>query len=193
MLIQYSMIDDTELSGAWGTKKYNNNWARCDASFRKFEQLRGVILSYAIAVERDLDRTLAWYFVPVKEIDDIDALDVRRHEIFVDAMLVSERQSFGAKVETLASIQAAVGIDDPSPSKMRKTLKPVMTWRNKFAHRRVGVNWKTKEVSLWDPKKRHWELLKSDRKETYIEICKEASRIIQLVLSQIRKVQKAIS
>lgn len=192
ILIQYSMIDGPNLWELAAGEDYNNT-RRCNTSFKKFEQLRGRILSYAIAVERELDRTLAWYFVPVKEIDDIDALDVRRHEIFVDVMLGSESQSFGAKLGTLASIHAAVGITNPTVTKMRKTVEPVMTWRNKFAHRRVGVNWKTREVSLRDPKKRQWELLKPDLEETYIKICEEASRIIHLILAQIRDMQKDVS
>ena len=141
-----------------GGKEFNRKFKACDKAFQRFEQLRGEILSQAIAVENELDRVISWYFVPrLTPIEnDLRREEDLRRDALVDLVLGQESFTVSSKIETVASIFPLAEIQRATPTKLRNTLKPVLMIRNQFAHRKVGVHWQTQDIALWDAKKRKW-------------------------------------
>jgi len=130
----------------------------CKNALGRFEKLRGEILSQAIAVEKELDRVIATYFIPrgTSEDDDGRGEEDLRRDLLIDALLGQPAVTFSAKVDLVRSILAQAEILHPTPKAFQTTLNPVMEIRNQVAHRRVGIDWQTQEVALWDSKKRKW-------------------------------------
>lgn len=166
-------------------KEYHRRSRKCETAFRQFEESRGRILSDAIAVEKQLDLTIASYFVPRKSAYD----NVIRFDAFVDLILGQEGFSFKAKTETVVTLLEVAEIRRPTKSGLRKILDPIMQDRNKVAHRRVGIDWTEFTVSLWNSKRREWEVLPEDFENTFTKRCREAIATVESILREVRNLR----
>ena len=165
-------------------KEYHRRNRKCERAFRQFEETRGRVLSDAIAVEKELDLTIATYFVPRKS-----AVDNVRFNAFVDLILGQEGFSFNAKTETVVTLLDVAEIRSPTKTGLRNILNPVMRDRNKVAHRRVGIDWTKFTVSLWDSKGRKWEVLAEDFGDTFTQRCREAIATVDSILGEVRNLR----
>ena len=158
LVVSYQTVDPDPSFFLGEGREFQRKKKASERSFRQFEKLRGEVVTAAIAVERELDRVISWYFVP-RLTDKDDPLrreeDIRR-DALEDLLLGQEGMNLSAKVNIVSSILAAAEIPQPSKTKFRGAMKPVYEIRNMFAHRKVGVSWKTHTVALWDSRRREW-------------------------------------
>ena len=150
----------------------------CDKAFERFERLRGSILSSAIAVEIDLDWTIATYFL---HFDNAKSYE-KRHADFTDLVLGQEGFTFRSKLETVVGIIALAEIVDPTKKDFRNALERIMKVRNKFAHRQVHIDWQTRSISFWNAMKQCREdPLDENLGENYKRKCRDALTVISKV------------
>ncbi len=135
-------------------KEFRRKDKACDEVFQQFVQLRGEILTQAIVVEKELDRLISQYFVPGPIEGQSE--EVLRRDAFVDIILGQGGFMFSSKIKAVQSILESAEISQPSSTMFYNTLRPIMDIRNLFAHSKVGVDWKTSQIALWDSKKRKW-------------------------------------
>lgn len=89
----------------------------------------------------------------------------------------------------LKGIKDLAEIRRPSDERLNKMCRKVMEVRNRFAHRQVGVDWGSQDVSLYDAKKRKWEKTTEDVWHEHQHRCEEAVELVRGVLSQIVKIR----
>ena len=175
----------------------------CDEAFQEFKLLRGEVLSQAIAVEIELDRVIAQYFVPCAPSEETDP----RQMAFIDLVLGQESFCFNAKMMVVLSLigeDSLTEIKEPSKGKFRKRVTAVMELRNRFAHSAVGVDWQSHGVALWYSKKQRWGFASKDDEtgesflgfiprgfgEQYTTICSRAISITRGIWHKVLELQR---
>ena len=109
----------------------------CEFAGHQCQLTRGGILTYAVETERLIERICSLYFVP---------RDLQLRERFQQIVLEPEFCSFSAKLKMLKSIADVLELRKDCPSK--SSLKDLMETRNKFAHGKIIVDWKTTKASI---------------------------------------------
>jgi hypothetical protein len=114
-------------------------------------------------------------------VDDLTKESAIRRERMIDIVLGQEGCSFGSKTEMLKSIMDAVKTTRPSKTAVNNALHEVMKRRNQFAHRKVGVDWLTQSVSLWNARAGKWEEVSTAEETIYKDSCRKALDLVDEV------------
>jgi len=109
----------------------------CEFAGHQCQLTHGRILTYAVETERLIERICCLYFVP---------LDLPLRERFQQIVFEAEFCSFSAKVKILKNIADVLEVRNECPSDT--SLQKLMKMRNKFAHGKIIVNWKTTKASI---------------------------------------------
>ena len=191
-------------------KAFRQKDRACDKAFERFERLRGQILSQAIAVEKELARLIAWYFVPRlwPKHDDSQREEDDRRDKLIDFVLGQESFMLSSKIDAVISISEGMEVTTTSATRIRNAFRPVVEIRNQFAHRRVGINWRTQQMAFWDAKKRKWgfpffdekgkrddnkrwrEWIPDDLGDNYSEYCRKALALLENLSGELRKLRR---
>lgn len=171
----------------------------CERTFREFESLRGRVIGQATTIETQVSAVIAEYLCPTVDPDRIELSGPRvyRQWELMDLVLMRESCTFAQKSDALRRIirEAEVspeGFRDSEQlaSEVKKALLGVMTWRNQFAHRPVGIHWSTLRVWLWSSTGRNWEELSNSVEQEFSTVRQDSARLLEKVGGEIRNLQR---
>jgi len=154
----YEIINTDDSDFFLDGREHRRKYQACKKAFERFQELRGQVVSQAIAIEKELDRAIAWYFVPRlrHKRDQFQQEEDDRRNKLIDLVLGQESFMISSKVKAMASIIEGMEIQSIAPNAFRQKFEAIVEIRNQLAHRRVGIDWLTQKAALWDAKKRRW-------------------------------------
>ena len=175
----------------------------CHDAFLRFEGIRGKVVGLAITVESQLAGVLADYFCPVIQerengtiaIEFFGPTTFRRFEL-IDYVLMRQHCSFADKKNILSDLLDSIDTSVPSSCKKIDTKKVcnslewINTTRNKLAHRPVGIDFQTTQVSLWLAKLRNWEKIDPTLEDKYKVDVETARRLLTEVHAEVSRLQR---
>lgn len=164
---------------------------QCDKAFANFGELRGRIIAGTIAMEAVLDKVLASYYSPTVSADpqsgevriELFGPHVHRSTEFYDLILCE--MGLNRKIDLLFKTLSLAGIHGPSG--LREACKAVMSTRNRFAHRLIGIDAQTGDCFLWSNKGRTWEAVTADVESKHSTQYDKAMGLLSDVSSEIER------
>ncbi len=167
----------------------------CDASFGRFEDLRGRIIGRAIAVESAVASVVCYYFCPLITRNgkegriSLVGSKTRLNREFLDIVLSDRSCTFEAKIEYFRRIMKKVGIPETEKPGIRRVLQEIAEDRNRVAHARVGIDFDSARVRTRDSREYEWRSVPDDFEKTFRDRCKSALKRIQSIGCALEKLQ----
>ncbi len=162
----------------------------CESAFCTYENMRGRVIGKAITVESAITTVLQVYFCPTTYLvgDEVHmefyGPFTLRQERFTKIVLSARSCTFQAKTNMLRRLLIEVGIvcTGSSPRATARLLERVRKDRNLVAHARVGVDFESNQVSVWDD---GWTQIPLDFETAFNKRC-------ELALTRLQKIGKSI-
>jgi hypothetical protein len=138
-----------------------------------------------------MSTVIQYYFCPTINRDGREVHiglfgpSVSRNAEFIDIVLFQETCTFETKLKILQRVVEEAGIQ----GSIRKSVQPIGEDRNRLAHRKVGIDFRSPRIRLWNSRNRAWEDLEDDFEQAFANKCTAALSRIQEIGNQIEYFQ----